>query len=83
MIKNISSIFALVMALMLISSYSYARNSEEGKETFEARCGDLCHQLPEPKMLSFNQWKLVTKVMQKRMAQDGTWFCGYGFQCHK
>ena len=61
---------ALVLAIMLIPAQSFAGNSGEGKDTFEARCGDLCHQLPEPAMLSFNQWKLVMKVMQKRLAQN-------------
>jgi len=38
---------------------------------FQARCADLCHQLPDPNMLKAKQWVKVLKVMQKRMQQRG------------
>lgn len=45
--------------------------STSGKVIFEARCGGLCHQLPEPDMLNARQWKRVLHTMQKRMQQRG------------
>ncbi len=42
----------------------------EGKALFEARCA-VCHQLPEPDMLTPKQWKRLLLLMQKRMQQAG------------
>jgi hypothetical protein len=38
------------------------------KSLFEGRC-QMCHQLPEPDMLTPSQWKLILMVMQQRMQQ--------------
>ncbi len=40
----------------------------QGKVLFEARCG-VCHQLPEPDMLTPSKWKRLLQLMQKRMQQ--------------
>ena len=40
----------------------------QGKELFEIRCG-ICHQLPEPDMLTAAKWKRLLQLMQKRMQQ--------------
>jgi len=40
------------------------------KSLFEGRC-QMCHQLPEPDMLTPSQWKLILMVMQQRMQQAG------------
>jgi hypothetical protein len=45
--------------------------TEQGKALFEARCGGLCHQLPEPDMLRARQWTRVLQTMQLRMKQVG------------
>lgn len=65
-ITGIISIVLLVLTLPL-----RAGAEDEGKYIFESRCGGLCHQLPEPDLLNPTQWKLVLKVMQKRMQQQG------------
>lgn len=41
----------------------------QGKELFEFRCGGVCHQLPEPDMLTPSKWKRLLELMQKRMQQ--------------
>ncbi len=40
----------------------------QGKALFEARCA-VCHQLPEPDMLTPGKWKRLLQLMQKRMQQ--------------
>jgi mono/diheme cytochrome c family protein len=37
------------------------------KSLFEGRC-QMCHQLPEPGMLTPKQWKLILTTMQQRMS---------------
>lgn len=59
--------------LLLAAPSLYAEDLEkgEGKELFELRCGGMCHQLPEPKMLKAKQWRMILGVMQQRMKQKG------------
>ncbi len=48
-------------------------NTEEknhGADVFVARC-TLCHQRPEPDMLTPMQWKMIMRLMQVRMQQAG------------
>ncbi len=47
-----------------------SKQPAQGKALFEARCA-ACHQLPEPDMLTANQWKRLLQLMQKRMQQAG------------
>lgn len=63
----------LVMLLMFAATALQAAEDEAeqqawNKSLFEARCG-VCHQLPEPDMLTPAQWKRSMEVMQKRMQQ--------------
>lgn len=59
--------------LFLILSFGHtllmAAEKSAGEILFEARCGDRCHQLPEPGMLTAKQWQQVLITMQKRMEQ--------------
>ena len=49
---------------------STAEETSLAKETFVTRCA-LCHQLPEPTMLSPRQWQAILITMQTRMQQAG------------
>ena len=49
---------------------SAAEREAWAKSLFEGRC-QMCHQLPEPDMLTPSQWKLILMVMQQRMQQAG------------
>lgn len=40
------------------------------KSLFEGRC-QMCHQLPEPDMLTPKQWRLTLTTMHQRMQQAG------------
>ncbi len=40
----------------------------QGKALFEFRC-NICHQLPEPDMLTPKKWTRLLQLMQKRMRQ--------------
>jgi mono/diheme cytochrome c family protein len=66
-----------LLALLLMSAATTLQAAEAetpeqqqtwNKSLFEARCG-ICHQLPEPDMLTPAQWKRSMEVMQKRMQQ--------------
>ena len=50
------------------SEESAAEREAWAKSLFEGRC-QMCHQLPEPDMLTPSQWKLILMVMQQRMQQ--------------
>ncbi len=39
---------------------------DAGETLYKSRCG-MCHQLPEPEMLTAGQWRIVLETMQKRM----------------
>ncbi len=39
---------------------------DAGENLYKSRCG-MCHQLPEPGMLTAGQWRIVLETMQKRM----------------
>ena len=45
--------------------------AKDGEELFQLRCGEVCHQTPEPEMLKAKQWKRVVNTMRKRMTQSG------------
>lgn len=45
--------------------------AEDGEQLFQLRCGEVCHQTPEPEMLKAKQWKRVVATMRKRMTQSG------------
>ena len=47
-----------------------AEREAYAKSLFEGRC-QMCHQLPEPSMLTPKQWKLILMTMQQRMQQAG------------
>ena len=59
---------AFVVALSVSSAPLLAN---DGAELFETRCGEVCHQTPEPEMLKIKQWKRVVHTMRKRMTQSG------------
>lgn len=43
-----------------------AEREAYAKSLFEGRC-QMCHQLPEPGMLTAKQWTLILTTMQQRM----------------
>ncbi|MCF6210914.1 MAG: cytochrome c [Gammaproteobacteria bacterium] len=53
---------------LLAADGEFSEQQAQGKVLFEARCV-ACHQLPEPDMLTENQWKRLLQLMQKRMQQ--------------
>ncbi len=42
-----------------------------GKEIFESRCAETCHQAPDAGQLKPKQWRIVLNTMQKRMHKAG------------
>lgn len=48
------------------SEETTAEREVYAKSLFEGRC-QMCHQLPEPGMLTAKQWKLILTTMQQRM----------------
>lgn len=67
---------AITLSLILLFLTTLPLSAEENekgkaKEMFELRCKDMCHQLPEPKMLKAKQWRMILGVMQLRMKQKG------------
>jgi cytochrome c5 len=60
------SLIFMVSPLQLVQ----ADDSADSKSLFEGRC-QMCHQLPEPGMLTPKQWKLILATMQQRMQQAG------------
>ena len=66
---KIISFLILLISINVLPAQS--EENDEGKEIFNFRCGDVCHQLPEPAMLKANQWRIILNVMQQRMKQKG------------
>ncbi len=58
--------YLLLTVILLLVMPLWAGNSDAGEELYKSRCG-LCHQLPDPEMLTAGQWKIVLQTMQKRM----------------
>ena len=58
----------LVLAtLLLLAQPLWAEKQTDAEENlYKSRCG-MCHQLPDPDMLTAGQWKIVLQTMQKRM----------------
>jgi uncharacterized membrane protein len=49
-----------------VTEETAAERDAYAKSLFEGRC-QMCHQLPEPDMLTAKQWKLILMTMQQRM----------------
>ena len=65
-----------VLMIVLLSGLSFNLQAEDadyqaGKQIFEFRCVDTCHQTPNPASLNPKQWRIVLNTMQKRMATAG------------
>jgi len=60
-------ILLILIFSVLGPAHLLAGDSVEGRELFQVRCGDVCHQLPEPGVFKAGQWKLVLGTMEKRM----------------
>jgi mono/diheme cytochrome c family protein len=58
----------LNMSEQAASEETPAEREAWAKSLFEGRC-QMCHQLPEPGMLTPKQWKLILVTMQQRMQQ--------------
>ncbi len=56
----------LLTTSLLLLSATIAAEPDPGETLYRSRCG-LCHQLPEPNMLTAKQWRIVLETMQKRM----------------
>jgi len=56
----------LISLLFLATLTAAASESDPGETLYRSRCG-LCHQLPDPGMLTAKQWRIVLETMQKRM----------------
>ncbi len=56
----------LSIALLALFSATPASEPDPGETLYKSRCG-LCHQLPDPEMLTSRQWRIVLETMQKRM----------------
>ncbi len=56
----------LAVSLLLAQPLQAEKQADSGENLYKSRCG-LCHQLPEPEMLTAGQWRIVLETMQKRM----------------
>ncbi len=57
----------LLATLLLLTQLLWAEETNDaGENLYKSRCG-MCHQLPEPGMLTAKQWRIVLETMQKRM----------------
>ncbi len=62
---------AAVLLLLLAQPLPVAAESDDAGETlYQSRCG-MCHQRPDPQMLTARQWEIVLQTMQKRMGHLG------------
>ena len=59
---------SLLLATLLLSTQLLwaEETNDAGENLYKSRCG-MCHQLPDPGMLTAGQWKIVLETMQKRM----------------
>ncbi len=65
-------LFLLTMLVLSVNvQASDADDYEAGKEIFEFRCADTCHQIPAAQSLKPKQWRIVLNTMQKRMERAG------------
>lgn len=69
MIRKSLSLITLVFIVTTASAEDAAH--QEGKQIFEQRCADICHQTPEVGLLNAKQWRVVLNTMQKRMRAAG------------
>lgn len=64
-----------VAVIFLLGGPVYADEQSEavaaGKQIFDTRCADLCHQTPSAGRLSAKQWRVVLNTMQVRMKTAG------------
>ncbi len=62
----------LLLATLLLSKQPLwaEETNDAGENLYKSRCG-MCHQLPEPGMLTAMQWRIVLETMQKRMGHLG------------
>ncbi len=62
----------LLLATLLLSTQPLwaEETNDAGENLYKSRCG-MCHQLPEPGMLTATQWRIVLETMQKRMGHLG------------
>jgi len=64
-------IISVVMLLSVFATPLMAAEANQDAALFEQRCGNGCHQLPDPGMLKAKQWQRVLITMEKRMAHAG------------
>ena len=66
-------IFVIVLWNLLLPGTVFAAETDAaaGKALFDGRCGQVCHQVPDPDQLTVGQWQRVLATMQKRMQQFG------------
>lgn len=62
-------IIALLFGLSL--NVQADEDYDAGKEIYEFRCADTCHQTPTAKGFKPKQWRIILKNMQKRMETAG------------
>lgn len=68
-----SLLVVVVLWSLLLPGTVFAAEADvaAGKAMFDGRCGQLCHQVPDPDQLTIGQWQRVLATMQKRMRQFG------------
>ena len=66
-------IFVAALWSLLLPGTVFAAEADAaaGKALFDGRCGQVCHQVPDPDQLTVGQWQRVLATMQKRMQQAG------------
>ncbi len=56
----------IILAVSLVTP-CFANDIQEGETIMNNVCAEVCHQRPEVKSLKISQWKIVLKIMRKRM----------------
>lgn len=62
----------IITLLFGLSLNVYAdEDYDAGKEIYDFRCAETCHQTPDAKGFKPNQWRIILNNMQKRMETAG------------
>jgi len=70
MMSRMILITGLLLLSISVSAEEAVTQTVTAEDIFNTRC-TICHQRPEPDMLSPMQWKMILNLMQIRMKQAG------------
>ena len=69
--KRLLTFFILAYTSTSLFAADADSDVEAGRQIFEIRCADTCHQAPAASRLRPKQWRIVLNTMQTRMTDAG------------